>query len=181
MELDQWAPKEARIESTDAPPDARSADGAVARPPGVTLPQLCELLSRKLMLQEPEEVVRRAFRAFDEDAKGFVSLRDLERAMHNVAPQLPRETVALAFRELDADADGRVVRARGSHATAAAAPQIATARRATDRHRARARRAAWQAYGDFCHMFLARPDGRSATSPAAPPALAPARVAAPSV
>ena len=32
---------------------------------GMELPALCELMSRKLAAQDPDEVVRRAFRAFD--------------------------------------------------------------------------------------------------------------------
>ena len=95
VELDTWVPK-------------RTADTHPAAPPGLTLPQLCEIAARKLALQEPEEVVRRAFRAFDRRAKGYVSLGDLEAAVANVAPQLPRHTVALAFDQLDADRDGRV-------------------------------------------------------------------------
>ena len=52
--------------------------------------------------------MRRAFRAFDRGAKGYVSLRDLEAAVAAVSPSLPRQTVTLAFGELDADRDGRV-------------------------------------------------------------------------
>ena len=84
----------------------RSGSGAM--PSGLTLPQLIDLVTRKLALQEPEELVRRAFRAFDQRANGYVSLADLEAAVQRVAPQLPRHTVALAFAQLDADCDGRV-------------------------------------------------------------------------
>ena len=45
---------------------------------------------RRLALQEPDEVVRRAFRAFDSGAKGYISGYDLERVMQTVAPHLPR-------------------------------------------------------------------------------------------
>ena len=95
VELDTWLPK-------------RPTAVCPEPPAGMTLPQLCELVTRKLALQEPEEVVRRAFRAFDDRAKGYISLADLESAVARVAPGLPRETVAHAFAELDADGDGRV-------------------------------------------------------------------------
>lgn len=83
----------------------KRADGA---PCGIELPELCEALERKLALQDPDEVVRRAFRAFDASHKGFVSLADLEAVMASVAPHLPRETVRLIFAQLDTDRDGRV-------------------------------------------------------------------------
>lgn len=106
MELDAWLPKCRRGDEyvVDDDSDDEEAEGTA----GVTLEQLCELAARKLALQEPEEVVRRSFRAFDRRAKGYVSHSDLEAAVERVAPQLPKHTVALAFTELDADADGRV-------------------------------------------------------------------------
>lgn len=116
VELDAWLPPQRD--------DDTGLDGAVVPPGGVTLAQLSELIARKLAVQEPEEVVRRAFRAFDGRAKGYIGLADLEAAVERVAPGLPRATVALAFSELDTDGDGRV------------------------------------GYGDFYHMFCARPGSR---------------------
>ena len=76
--------------------------------PGIELPRLCEAMTRKLALQEPDEVIRRAFRAFDPTAKGYISLADLETAVASVAPGLPTHTIELCFRQLDTDGDGRV-------------------------------------------------------------------------
>ena len=73
------------------------------------LPQFCEAMERRLALQEPDEVTRRAFRAFDAHAKGYISLSDFERVMGGVAPHLPYETISLAFSEVDADRDGEAV------------------------------------------------------------------------
>ena len=101
IELDALLPKR-RYAADDA------ASALHPPPLGLSLPQVCELITRKLALQEPDEVVRRAFRAFDGQAKGYVSLADLEAAVAAVAPHLPRHTVALAFNQLDADRDGRV-------------------------------------------------------------------------
>jgi len=83
----------------------KRADGIEA---GIELPQLCELMARRLALQEPDEIIRRAFRSFDEQSRGYISLRDFEGVMSSVAPHLPRETVSLVFSEIDADRDGRV-------------------------------------------------------------------------
>ena len=150
LELDAWLPKRRPDRFAEGDSDEEEAEDAP--PAGMTLDQLCELTSRKLAVQEPEEVVRRAFRAFDRRAKGYVSLGDLEAAVDVVAPQLPRHSVALAFGELDADGDGRV------------------------------------AYGEFYHMMLARPSGRtsgaagglvgcgSTAAPRAAPPAAPAQL-----
>ena len=73
---------------------------------GVDLPRFCELMDQRLMLQEPDEVVRRAFRVFDSNAKGYISAQDFENAMASVAPHLPHDVIALVFSEIDADRDG---------------------------------------------------------------------------
>ena len=100
---------------------------------GIALPQLCELMDRKLALQEPHEQIRRAFRAFDSGAKGFISLGthrpdaahrsrgthtcdprlgacagEFVEVMADVAPHMMREMVTLIFDQVDADRDGRV-------------------------------------------------------------------------
>ena len=101
VELDALLPK--RLQ-------AQQLEGEVSHctPRGVTLPQLCDLAARKLAVQEPDEVVRRAFRAFDSGAKGYVSRGDLEDVVARVAPQLPRNTVDLIFSQVDTDRDSKV-------------------------------------------------------------------------
>ena len=106
--LTKFAFSRAQVELDVLLPKQRDADASSSAPMGLTLLQLTEWLSRKLAVQEPDEVVRRAFRAFDERAKGFVSLADLEAAVERVAPQLPRHTVQLAFEQIDHNRDGRV-------------------------------------------------------------------------
>ena len=106
--LTKFAFSRAQVELDVLLPKQRDADASSSAPMGLTLLQLTEWLSRKLAVQEPNEVVRRAFRAFDERAKGFVSLADLEAAVERVAPQLPRHTVQLAFEQIDHNRDGRV-------------------------------------------------------------------------
>ena len=75
---------------------------------GIELPTLCEMVARKLAVREPDELVRRAFRAFDVHSKGYISPADLQEAVDDVAPHMPQRTVALAFSQLDSDRDGRV-------------------------------------------------------------------------
>ena len=73
---------------------------------GIELPRFCELMDQRLAMQEPDEVTRRSFRAFDAHAKGYISAADFERVMNGIAPHLPRETVSLVFSEVDTDRDG---------------------------------------------------------------------------
>ena len=73
----------------------------------IELPRFCELMDQRLALQEPDEVTRRAFRAFDAGAKGYISAADFVGVMSAVAPHLPRDTISLVFAEVDADRDGK--------------------------------------------------------------------------
>ena len=73
---------------------------------GIELPRFCELMDQRLAMQEPDEVTRRSFRAFDAHAKGYISAADFERVMNGIAPHLPRETISLVFSEVDTDRDG---------------------------------------------------------------------------
>jgi hypothetical protein len=107
VELDSLVPKSRSGALGETSPSSSGGDGGLACP-GIELPRLCEAMAHRLALQEPDEVIRRAFRAFDPTAKGYISLADLEAAVANVAPGLPAHTVELCFRQLDADGDGRV-------------------------------------------------------------------------
>ena len=108
VELDALIPKQRQSalgEITSPLPSSQSSSAACA---GIGLPQLCEYMARKLALQEPDEVVRRAFRAFDTTAKGYVNFSDFQAAVATFAAGLPQQTVELCFSQLDADGDGRV-------------------------------------------------------------------------
>ena len=78
-------------------------------------------MEQKLALQEPDELIRRTFRAFDDGAKGFISARDFDRVVAAVAPHLPHQTVSLVFAQVDSDGDGRISY-RDFHAMMSARP-----------------------------------------------------------
>lgn len=84
------------------------------QPPGqiepvrMELPQLCEVMARRMCAQDVDETIRRAFRAFDPSHKGFISRRDLLQVMSRVAPHLSERTTELVFSQVDEDADGKV-------------------------------------------------------------------------
>ena len=89
------------------------------------LAAFCEAMAARLVNQEPDDAIRRAFRAFDADHKGFVGRRDLQRVLDAVAPHLPPRTAALAFDMVDSDGDGRVSY-RDFHGMMSARPSGAT-------------------------------------------------------
>ena len=64
------------------------------------LPQLCEVMARRMCAQDVDETIRRAFRAFDPSHKGFVSRRDLLQVMSRVAPHLSERTTELIFSQV---------------------------------------------------------------------------------
>ena len=100
--------------AADGCPLTQTLDQAPAHAPppptgfetGIELPRFCELMDQRLAMQEPDEVTRRSFRAFDAHAKGYISAADFERVMNGIAPHLPRETISLVFSEVDTDRDG---------------------------------------------------------------------------
>ena len=112
-ELDAMAPKKALAAGEGELPPRSAA--------GIELPQLCDFVARKLALQEPDEVVRRAFRCFDDGAKGYISQADLEAAVRRVAPHIAAHTVSLVFSQINAKSDGRVSY-RDFHAMMSARP-----------------------------------------------------------
>jgi calmodulin len=75
---------------------------------GLELPEFCSAMVSRLLAQDPDDVVRRQFRALDTECKGFLSQADLEQAVADVAPHLPHATTRLVFSQIDSDGDGRV-------------------------------------------------------------------------
>ena len=89
-------------------PSRLELDALLPKHSQMELAQFCEAMAARLCAQEPDDAIRRAFRAFDAGLKGFVDRRDLQLVVDAVAPHLPPQTVALAFDQVDGDGDGRV-------------------------------------------------------------------------
>ncbi|TYZ64219.1 hypothetical protein PybrP1_011504 [[Pythium] brassicae (nom. inval.)] len=66
------------------------------------------VLEQRMRRSDLLEGVRRAFKALDARAQGFVTLTSFEQACALVAPHVPPQVVLSAFREADRDGDGRV-------------------------------------------------------------------------
>lgn len=75
---------------------------------GMALPEFCTVMAQRVRTQDCDDVIRRTFRAFDTQLKGYVSFADMQSALQEVAPGLPPHTASLAFSQIDADGDGRV-------------------------------------------------------------------------
>ena len=75
---------------------------------GMELPEFCAVMAQRLRTQDTDDVIRRTFRAFDRELKGYVSFADLQCALQQVAPGVPLHTASLIFAQVDADGDGRV-------------------------------------------------------------------------
>ena len=54
------------------------------------------------------EKLYKAFRAFDLDEKGYITLADLLAAFQHVAPNTSREVIHRVYRELDTRGTGRI-------------------------------------------------------------------------
>ncbi|CAF3336768.1 unnamed protein product [Rotaria socialis] len=57
--------------------------------------------------RETEDDIREAFRVFDKDGTGYVSVAELKHAMISLGERLSEEEVDELIREADIDADGR--------------------------------------------------------------------------
>jgi calmodulin len=61
----------------------------------------------KLNNREIEDDIREAFRIFDKDSTGYVSVQELKHAMISLGERLSEEEIDELIREADIDADGR--------------------------------------------------------------------------
>lgn len=65
------------------------------------------MLSRMLN-EDPEDHVRRAFKAFDQRDMGWISREDVHRVFASAAPATPSHVIDEVFDQVDLDQDGRV-------------------------------------------------------------------------
>lgn len=65
-------------------------------------------MEEKLAMLDPDERVRRLFKAFDIRCCGFISRDDLRSVFAESLPSIPITVVDEVFDEVDADGDGRV-------------------------------------------------------------------------
>ena len=66
------------------------------------------VFSRRINDVDEDDEIRNMFIAFDAESKGFLTLGDLQRVFHHVAPGFPQHSIQATFKEIDRDCDGRL-------------------------------------------------------------------------
>lgn len=61
-----------------------------------------------LLLTQEERLMRDAFKKFDADGTGFISVENLRRVLGNGRDPLSKEEIDEVFNEADVDGDGRI-------------------------------------------------------------------------
>ncbi|XP_050407388.1 EF-hand calcium-binding domain-containing protein 11 [Patella vulgata] len=67
-----------------------------------------EAMTPYMIKRDEDEEIRHTFLAFDAQCKGFLIFEDLQKVVHQVAPNLPCHVIETTFKELDRDGDKRV-------------------------------------------------------------------------
>lgn len=66
------------------------------------------MMSKKLSSRDTADEIREAFRVFDKDGNGFISVAELRHIMGNLGEKMPEEEVEEMIQEADIDGDGQV-------------------------------------------------------------------------
>ncbi|XP_024056310.2 calmodulin-like protein 12 [Terrapene carolina triunguis] len=73
----------------------------------IDFPEFLSMMERKMRDTDSEEEIREAFRVFDEDGNGYITVAELRHVMTNLGEKLTDEEVDEMIKEADADSDGR--------------------------------------------------------------------------
>jgi calmodulin len=65
-------------------------------------------MSKQLSSRDTADEIREAFRVFDKDGNGFISVAELRHIMGNLGDKMPKEEVEEMIHEADIDGDGQV-------------------------------------------------------------------------
>ena len=66
------------------------------------------MMVKKMKDTDTEDDIREAFRVFDKDGNGFISVQELRHVMTNLGEKLTDDEVDEMIREADIDGDGKV-------------------------------------------------------------------------
>ncbi len=66
------------------------------------------MMAKKMREADSEEEVREAFRVFDKDGDGFLTLKELRQVMSNLGENMTDEELEEMIREADLDGDGKI-------------------------------------------------------------------------
>lgn len=74
----------------------------------VDFPEFLTMMSKQLSSRDTADEIREAFRVFDKDGNGFISVAELRHIMGNLGEKMPEEEVEEMIQEADIDGDGQV-------------------------------------------------------------------------
>jgi calmodulin len=74
----------------------------------IDFPEFLALMSKKMETRENEEDIKEAFRVFDKDNTGFISVAELRHVLTSIGEKLNDDEVDELLREADADGDGQI-------------------------------------------------------------------------
>ncbi|CAF4809578.1 unnamed protein product, partial [Rotaria magnacalcarata] len=69
----------------------------------IDFPEFLTLMARKMKDTDSEEEIREAFRVFDKDGNGYISVDELRNVMTSLGEKLTDEEVNQMIREADTD------------------------------------------------------------------------------
>lgn len=76
--------------------------------PGMLKDIFLTIMTRRVLQQDQDELIRQVFVRFDAHLNGFITMEDCKLAFHEVAPLIKTDLIESWFREVDSDEDGRV-------------------------------------------------------------------------
>ncbi|XP_012862577.1 calmodulin-alpha-like [Echinops telfairi] len=74
----------------------------------IDFPGFLTVMARKMKDTDSEEEIRRAFRIFDKDGRGLISVAELRHVMTNLGEKLTDEEINEMITEADIDGNGEV-------------------------------------------------------------------------
>ncbi|KAI9566104.1 hypothetical protein HD554DRAFT_1225105 [Boletus coccyginus] len=74
----------------------------------VNFPEFLTMMARKMKDADSEEVIKAAFKVFDQDGNGHINAAELKQAMEHLGEKLTDREVDEMMREADVDGDGEI-------------------------------------------------------------------------